>query len=257
MAAVRKTPTRAASARGDETRDDFLDIAGHELRTPITALKGHVQLLERRLRKQGEREQDLAELSKMLYQLERLNHQLDVYLAASHLARDKFAILPAEADLTAIIHRLLDTYKTGTTGRRFSLVAPDEPVVGIWDRRRAEQAYSALLANAVKYSPEASEIETRIRIEQGGVRIEVSDRGPGVPPPERHRIFEAYVHGGNVENSGPGLGLFVAREAVRRQGGRIGVRARPGGGSIFWCWLPLVVTTRRHPVSATARTRAE
>ena len=255
MALARQRSARTLAASTDEARDDFLDIAGHDLRTPITALKGHVQLLQRRLRKQGEREQDLAELNKMMYQIERLNHQLDVYLAASHLARDKFAVTPAEADITAIVLRLMDMYAEGTTGRRFTLVAPDQPISGVWDRRRIEQAYAALLSNAVKFSPDASEIETRIVAEPDGVRIEVADRGPGVPPSERRHIFEPYVRGGNVENAGPGLGLYVVREAIRRQGGRVGVRARDGGGSIFWCWLPLVATPKHQPDATRSRSR--
>lgn len=247
MAAVRKQSARARAASADDARDDVLDIAAHELRTPITALKGHVQLLQRRIRRHGGREQELAEINKMMYQIERMNHQLDIYLAASHLARKKFAVLPDEADLTATIRRTFDVYVKGTTGRQLTLIEPDRSVLGVWDRRRIDQAYTALLTNAVKFSPEASEIETRIIRGSGTVRIEVSDRGMGVPVEERKHIFAPYARGSNVENTGPGLGLYIAREAVRRQGGRIGMRARPGGGSIFWISLPLVAITKSHP----------
>lgn len=248
MVAMRKRSARARAASADNARDDFLDIAAHELRTPITALKGHVQLLQRRIRRQGEREQDLAEMNKMMYQIERMNHQLDIYLAASHLARKKFAVLPDEADLAATIRRIFEVYVQGTTGRQLTLIEPDRPVLGVWDRRRIEQAYTALLSNAVKFSPEESEIETRIIRGSGTVKIEVSDRGTGVPVEERKRIFAPYEHGSNVENTGPGLGLYIAREAVRRQGGRIGMRARPGGGSVFWILLPLVATTKTRAI---------
>lgn len=244
MVADRKQEAPRGAENRDDARDDFLDVAAHELRTPLTALKGHVQLLQRRMRKQGEREQDLAEMNKMMYQIERLNHQLDVYLAASHLVRKKFAVMPAETNLTAVVQRILDLHRQGTTGRQFTLIAPDEPVIGVWDRRRIEQAYMAILANAVKFSPESSEIETRIIRDADTVRIEVSDCGVGVPIAERRQVFEPYVQGSNIENTGPGLGLYIAREAVRRQGGRIGVRARPGGGSTFWLSLPLVAVTK-------------
>ncbi len=255
MVAERKQAEQTSAASKDDAHDDFLDIAGHELRTPITALKGHVQLLQRRLRRQGDREQDLSEVNKMMYQIERLNHQLDIYLAASHITRGKFAVMPAASDVTSIIQRILDIYTRGTTGRTFTFIAPEEPVEGVWDRKRIEQAYAALLTNAIKFSPEGSEIETRIVLEADGVRIEVSDRGMGVLPADRRRIFEPYVHGDNVENTGPGLGLYVAREAIRRQGGRIGVRSRNGGGSTFWCWLPLTATTRHPSVEPTDRAR--
>lgn len=244
MVAVRKREAPKGAANTDDARDDFLDVAAHELRTPLTALKGHVQLLQRRMRKQGEREQDLAEMNKMMYQIERLNHQLDVYLAASHIARGKFSVMPAETDLTAVVQRILDLHRQGTTGRQFTLTVPDEPVIGVWDRKRIEQAYMAVLANAVKFSPESSEIETHITRNADAMTIEVSDHGVGVPIAERRQVFEPYVRGSNVENTGPGLGLYIAREAIRHQGGRIGVRARPGGGSTFWLSLPLAAVTK-------------
>lgn len=222
-----------------DPREEFLDIASHELRTPITALKGHVQLLQRRLRKQEGREDDLAELDKMMYQIERINHQLDIYLGASHIARDKYTMIPAETDLVTVARRLVSIYEGGITSHTIQLESDDEHIFGMWDRKRVEDALSALLANAVKFSPEG-EIVVRLSRTGDAVRVEVSDRGVGVSVDERHLVFEPYAHASNAGNAGAGLGLYVAREAVRRQGGRIGVRARPGGGSVFWFTLPFV-----------------
>lgn len=257
MVGPRKQTHRSRAVTADQANDEFLDVAGHDLRTPITALKGHVQLLQRRLRKQGDRDQDIIDLNKMIYQVERLNHQLDVYLAASHITRRKFAIAPSETDLTAIVRRVLDVYKGGTTGHTFTLDAPDEPVTGTWDRRRIEQAFTALLNNAVKFSADGSIIEVRVHRDPDIVRLEVSDRGVGVPPAERRRIFEPSTHGSNVENAGPGLGLHVAREAIRRQGGRIGVRARRGGGSTFWVTLPPAAISASELSHQSERARTE
>ena len=244
MATGRKHATPASTAA--DPREEFLDIAGHELRTPITALKGHVQLLQRRLRKQEGRDADLAELDKMVYQIERISHQLDVYLSASHIVRDKFAVTRAEMDLVAVVRRIVSIYAAGISGHTIQLQLDDDQIRGEWDRRRVEEAVSALLNNAVKYSPGGTII---VHLERSGdsARVEVHDPGIGVPAAERHNIFAAYSHGSNVENAGAGLGLHVAREAVRRQGGRIGVRARPGGGSIFWFTLPLMPTPTTHP----------
>lgn len=236
MATVRK---RTPSTQSTDPRGEFLDIAGHELRTPITALKGHVQLLQRRLRKQEGRENDLTELDKMVYQIERINHQLDVYLGASHIARAKYAVAPVETDLVAVVRRIVAIYEAGSTAHAIELRSDDEHITGIWDRKRLEEVVSALLANAVKFSS-GGEIIIHLSRTGDSARVEVSDRGVGVPTSDRRMIFDAYTHGSNVENSGAGLGLYIAREAIRRQGGRIGMRAHPGGGSIFWFTLPFV-----------------
>lgn len=218
--------------------DQFLDIAGHELRIPITALKGKVQLMQRRLRREGGRERDLDDLDKIAYQIERLTHEVDIYLAAAHIAEHRLIVQPEMADLAAVVARLVGIYAAGTAGHAVRYESDVAELPGRFDKRRIEQALGVLLANALKYSP-SGEIIVRLAEEEGMARLEVLDRGIGVPARERGRIFQRYVHGSNVENAGAGLGLYVARELVRRQGGHLGVRARPEGGSIFWVELPL------------------
>ncbi len=237
MAAVRKRSIQATDSPPD-MRDEFLDLAGHELRAPITALKGQMQLLQRRLRAQPGREGDVAELNKMMYQLERLNHELDIYLDAMHVSRDQFELTPIECDIVAIANRIVAIYATGATGHNIRLEASEEHLIGIWDRKRLDEAISAMLSNAVKYGSNG-DIVVRIFRDTRGARVEVLDRGIGVPVVDRHRIFAPYIQGSNVKNAGVGLGLAVAREAIRRHHGRIGIRARAGGGSIFWFVVPV------------------
>jgi signal transduction histidine kinase len=220
-----------------EQRDRLLDIAAHELRTPITSLKGHIQLLQRRLRNQPERESDLMELRKMIYQVERLNHHIDILLAVTHLSQDRFEVFPAAFDLTAEARRIVDLLNAGSSAPPIQLDA-DEEIVGAWDMRRIRETLLALLTNALKFGQDDG-IVLRIRRKDDKVRVEVCDRGRGVPQEERQRIFEPYAIGSNMENAGAGLGLYVARESVKRHHGAIGVKSRPGGGSIFWFELPL------------------
>ncbi|MEO7001658.1 MAG: HAMP domain-containing sensor histidine kinase [Ktedonobacterales bacterium] len=222
--------------------DDFLDLAGHELRIPITALKGQAQLLQRRLRKQEGRDAELVELERMLYQIERLNHQLGVFLDSTHITQKRLQLLPVECDLVAVAQRVATIYAAGAPERAVRLeVAPDaltHGLVGVWDRMRLEAALGELLGNALKYSQEV-DIVVRLSHEGKQARVEVEDTGVGVPTADRARIFKPYQHGANVDNAGVGLGLYVTRAALRKMGGRIGLRARPGGGSIFWFTLPL------------------
>jgi signal transduction histidine kinase len=115
---------------------------------------------------------------------------------------------------------------------------PDEPVVAPWDSPRVELALGNFLTNALKYSPRG-QVQVRIACEPSLARISVTDAGIGVPKGEEEAIFEAYTHGSYVENPGVGLGLYVAREIVRRHGGEIGVISSAGEGATFWFALPL------------------
>jgi signal transduction histidine kinase len=255
------TTPRTSRAQSDVTApdalDDFLDLAGHELRTPLTALKGQVQLMQRRLRRLAEREADLAELDKMMYQIERLNHELDIYLEASHITQGRFELVPSGSDLATGARRLVDTYAAAATAHNVRFEGDAGPVVGTWDTRRLLMALEALLANALKFSRDG-DVTVRVTREGEVARVEVADRGIGIPPAERWRIFEPYEHASNAENAGAGLGLFVARETVRRHRGRMGVRSRPGGGSVFWFTVPLapVPVVTRPRTTAPARIAA-
>lgn len=237
MPAASKNIDRGARA-SSKPQDDFLDLAGHELRTPITALRGQAQLLQRRLRNQPERALDVEAVDKMMYQIERLNSELDIYLDASHIFRRKFELLPVECDLVAITRKLVDTYSAGISTHMIRLDVEEREIIGMWDRKRIHMAVASLLSNAVKFSGN-SEVVIRLRLTEPRARVEIHDAGVGVPVADRYRIFEPYAHGSNVAHGGAGLGLFVTRAIVKRHQGRIGVRSRPGGGSIFWLTLPL------------------
>lgn len=220
--------------------DRLLDIAAHELRTPITSLKAHIQYLQRRLRNNPERESDLIELHKMIYQVERLNHHIDVLLAVTHLAQNRFEVFPTLFDLAAEARRMVDLLNAGSSAPPIVLDA-DEHIIGEWDPRRIKETLLELLTNALKFSP-SGDIVLRLKRKDDRVRIEVYDRGRGVPQGDRQRIFEQYATVAKVENAGAGLGLYVASESVKRHHGSIGVKPRPGGGSIFWFELPLTVS---------------
>lgn len=237
MPAASKYAERRSRASSN-SQEDFLDLAGHELRTPITALRGQAQLLQRRLRAQPDRAADAETVDKMMYQIERLNSELDVYLDAAHIFQRKFELLPLECDLVAVARKLVDTYAAGVSTHIIRLETECEEIVGVWDRKRLHMALAALLSNAVKYSGN-SEVVVRMQVTGPHARVEVHDEGAGVPTAERYRIFAPYAHGSNVAHAGAGLGLFVTRAIVKRHQGRLGVRARPGGGSIFWLTLPL------------------
>jgi signal transduction histidine kinase len=218
----------------------FLDIAGHDLRNPIAVLKSHVQLMQRRLHREDGRDQDLRDLGRMAFQIERLVVRLDTYLEAARIAQGQFSLQAdgTPTDLGAIAHRLESVYRVASRAHTVLFDMPDEPVIAPWDSPRVELALGNFLTNALKYSPKG-QIQVRIACEPSMARISVTDSGIGVPEGEEEAIFEAYAHGSNVENPGAGLGLYVAREIVRSHGGEIGVISSAGEGATFWFALPL------------------
>jgi signal transduction histidine kinase len=110
------------------------------------------------------------------------------------------------------------------------------------------------VSNAIKFSPPAATVGVRMRHEDGGIRVEVSDAGPGLSPADQARVFEEFFQARDDGRAGTGLGLAVTRLIVEAQGGHVGVRSRPGAGSTFSAWLPAadadaVVELARPPLS--------
>ena len=218
----------------------FLDIAGHDLRNPIAVLKSHVQLMQRRLTREDGRAQDLRDLGRMAFQIERLIVRLETYLEAARISQGQFRLQweGSATDMGAITQRLDSVYEFASRAHSVIFELPDESVVAPWDSPLVELSLGIILTNALKYSPKGR-IRVRIVREPPLVRVSVTDSGIGVPVGEEDVIFEAYTHGSNVENPGVGLGLFVAREIVRSHGGEIGVISPDGEGATFWFTLPL------------------
>jgi signal transduction histidine kinase len=116
------------------------------------------------------------------------------------------------------------------------------PLTVVADRRRVEEIVTNLIENAVRYSPAGRPVRIRLQPQPDVARVEVIDRGPGIAPEDRTRIFDRFYRAARDRphrgHHGLGLGLYVAREMVERHGGAIGVDATPGGGSTFWFTLP-------------------
>ncbi len=237
--AARSRNDEAGSNAGGDAVAEFLDLAGHELRGPITSLKGQAQLFRRRLARQPGRETDLADVNKMLYQIERLEHELDVYLEASRLQRHRVRLMPEMCDLVDLTRKLVDLYAQSASSASVRMESESPTLFALCDKRRVRLALGVLLANAVKFGGEG-DVLVRVLQASEEARIEVLDRGIGVPTDERAAIFEAYTTGSNAENSGLGLGLYVARELARKHHGTVEMRARDDGGSLFWLEIPLM-----------------
>lgn len=221
-------------------RDDFLSIAGHELRTPLAALQLYLHSLLRAL----ERSEPTAtrdKLERMQKNADRLGRLISELLDVSRVVGGRLSLELDDVDLGRIARDVADLYESDLerTGCSLSLSLPEHPVVGRWDRGRLEQVVLNLLVNAGKYG-RGQPIDIGVRAQEGRGILTVRDRGIGIAAEDQARIFERFERAVSSTNfGGLGLGLWISRQIVEAHGGRIRVESRPGEGALFTVELPL------------------
>lgn len=225
-------------------RDEFLSVASHELKTPITSLFLQTQLREKkaaRAAKNGEAfsAEELHRMAKSnLRELTRLNQLVENMLDVTRIARGKRPFHPEEADLSLTISEAVDRFRETSRADIQAEIAPN--ISGKFDRLQIEQIFSNLLTNAVKYGHGKPVRVTLTRKDESTARLEVADQGDGIAPEARHKIFEKFERlDHNSQVSGLGLGLYICRELTKRQGGSIDFESTVGQGSTFRVDLPL------------------
>ncbi|WP_164016796.1 PAS domain S-box protein [Pyxidicoccus trucidator] len=224
------------------TRDEFLSIASHELKTPLTSMKLRAQQMERTLSRPHDGPQLAEKVSGMLEvfdeQLKRLAHLVEHLLDVSRIDESRLALRVDELDLGELARGVLAhlTEQLEKTGCALELVAP-EPVVGRWDRLRLEQVLLNLLTNAMKYGA-GRPIRVEVTRQGDKALLLVADHGVGIPLESQARIFERFERAASRNYGGLGLGLFITRQLVEAHGGRIRVESEPGQGAAFIVELP-------------------
>jgi PAS domain S-box-containing protein len=244
VAERRKTEEQARLWRKaqDEVRerDEFLSIASHELRTPITALQLQLQLLQRTTQRlQGATPQLLdPKLRSLERQIRRLALLVNELLDVSRMRLGRLELRYEELDLAEIAREAAGHVEVDV-GRSGSQIAYDlEPVHGKFDRLRLEQVVSNLLVNAGKFG-QGKPVALRVRPDGAYAVLEVSDQGIGIAPEHQARVFERFQRAVPAQHfGGLGLGLYVARQIVEAHRGSIDVASAPGAGSTFTVRIP-------------------
>lgn len=224
----------------EENLRDFADIASHELRHPVALVTGFAETLE-------EHGADLDEetrrevINAIKQSAERLNRMVTGLLNLSLVERERFFFAKRGEDLGSLIELVVKEMKVKAPGRGFTVSMAGDTGECQVDPERFHDLMVILLDNAVKYSPEDTEIEVTVEPAAGEILISVLDRGVGVPEEHRERIFKRFHQVEEAQfhsKPGLGLGLFLAREIVKAHGGRIWYEPREGGGSVFRFTLP-------------------
>jgi len=237
---LRQTAETEALRAVDQMKSDFLAAMSHDFRSPLTVVRGAVELL---LGEQpgaltaGQRE--LAESAERnVLRLEEFTEDL---LEMARLEQGAVALEPEELDVRSLLTEIVADHQILAKQRRqwFALDAPTDTMKVSADRSRLRQALSNLVGNAIKYAPTGTPINVRAERQNGLFRIAVSDHGPGIPPEERGHMFEKFFRGRGVgATPGAGLGLSIARSLVVLHGGTLDYEDTPGGGSTFVVCLP-------------------
>jgi signal transduction histidine kinase len=239
---VRQAAEAAALRQADRIKSEFLAAMSHDFRSPLTVVRGAVELLL------GERpgaltsaQRELAESAERnVKRLEEFTAQL---LEIARIEEGQIALDKEEIDAVALVRDVVADHAVLAKQKRqwISLdVDPDPPRV-VADRSRMSQALANLIVNAIRYAPQGTPILVAAHRRGDALRIEVRDHGPGVASEDRKRIFDKFFRGQNSNGTpGSGLGLAIARSLVTLHGGTLEYEENPGGGSAFVTLLPLI-----------------
>jgi len=224
----------------ERTKADFLNLASHELRGPMTVIRGYNSMLADGTLSPGQFASVARLLDLKLAQMDRLIEQM---LETARLERDDLELEQEEFDLRFVVQEQIDILRPLTRDHRLVLDAGDPAPLVRGDRTRISTVVANFLDNAIKYSPDGGEIRCSACLRDSRAIVSVRDEGLGIAPEHMPRLFSRFGRLPTEENMnipGTGLGLFLCKEIANRHGGDITVRSKPGVGSEFTLTLPPV-----------------
>jgi PAS domain S-box-containing protein len=224
----------------EQGKDDFISIVSHELKTPVTSIKGFTQILQRRFKKRGD-EESLHFLDRMDVQLNKLAKLISDLLELPKLQTATLAYQKEHFNLTELVQEMIEDVQA-TSSTHQILFEGNEQLQVTGDRDRIGQVLINLLTNAMKYSYQANKVIVRLSVVEDHALLSVEDFGIGITPAEQQKIFERFYQTADAQGktyAGLGIGLYISREIIKRHAGRIWVESSKGKGSTFYVKFPL------------------
>ncbi len=232
----------------EQRKDEFISMASHELKTPVTSLKGFTYVLQRRLRGQGDA-QGLHYLGRIDAQLDKLNKLVSDLLDISRMQTGKLEFQRAAFDLDALISETVENVQVAAPTHRIRIQGKAEVQV-FGDKDRIGQVVINLLTNAIKYSPQADRVVVHVSRDAEWAILRVQDFGIGIDEAHQRKIFERFYQVTDPEEKtypGLGIGLHISKEIIELHQGRIEVQSRKGQGATFSVFLPIFQEGGKQP----------
>lgn len=223
-------------SEAERLKRSFLMSVSHELRTPLTAIRGHVDALREGI--VSDPEQVTGSLEIIAAEADRLERLVGDVLDLAKLQAHRFTVRHEEVDMSRVLDHAYGAFAEEARRRDidYTVRSPDDVPVIVSDGDRVLQVISNLLSNAFRWTPDGGRIALEVESQNGAVKVDVVDSGPGVPDEQREQIFQAFI---SHDVDGTGLGLPIARELALALGGRVELDSRPGHGSRFRLVLPV------------------
>ncbi len=234
-------------------RTEFISMVVHELKTPITSLKGYSQLLGRRCERMGDA-QGMQLATRMDQQVNRLTGLIDDLLDINRMEGNRLRLRESDFAFDELVEEVMADIQLTT--EQHMLVKEGQTHATIrGDRERIGQVLTNLLTNAIKYAPASERIVVRLARDEQSVTASVQDFGPGIPAEQQERVFEPFyrIQGQETTASGLGLGLTIAANLIARHRGKIWVESEEGAGTTFSFTLPLAPRQADQPALEVGR----
>jgi signal transduction histidine kinase len=226
----------------NEKKDEFIGLASHELKTPLTSISGYLQIINRL--KTDDNTQKFVD--KTIHQVKKLTSLVSDLLDVSKIEAGKLQLIREKFDIRAVVDDAVELMHYSNENYQLSLQTDIESLIMNGDPNRIEQVLINLLNNAIKYSPGNDKIEILLSHTESEVKIGIKDFGMGIASDKLTHIFSRFyrVEGTNHTISGLGIGLYLSHEIITRHNGNLWVESELGKGSTFWLTLPLLGHTQ-------------
>jgi len=224
--------------QAEHKKDEFISIASHELKTPLTSVKGYIQLLQRSLDRD---DKAIAQnhLEKASIQLEKLNELIVDLLDISKIESGKMKFNMKTFNADNMVSNAIEMLQQSNPDFKISKLGKTQDMI-FGDEMRLEQVVINFITNAIKYAPGTNQVNVTVNIRDGNFYLAVKDFGIGISKEQQHKIFDKFYRVEENSNrfNGLGIGLYICSEIINRHGGTIGVNSVPDEGSEFYFIIP-------------------
>jgi two-component system, chemotaxis family, CheB/CheR fusion protein len=222
----------------EERKDEFIGVASHELKTPLTSLKAYTQLLEMTIEAENIADSKIY-IKKTNTFINRLNELISDLLDVSKIHSGKLQFNVTNFSFDKLVKESVESIRQVNQHHKISIFGKANINISA-DKARLEQVFTNYLINAIKYSPKSSKVDVIVLKEKNGIKVAIKDYGIGIPPEKITHVFKRFyrVEGMAHKFQGLGLGLYISAQIIDRHGGKCWVESTEGEGSIFYFSLP-------------------